>query len=76
MMKTLMIALAAGALLVPAADAAPKNRQKRQGARIHRGVHNGSLTRPEAVGLGRAVRRARLVEGSQERCQQSGPVKA
>lgn len=70
MMKTLMITLAAGALLIPAADAAPKNRQKRQGARIHQGVHSGSLTGPEAVGLGRrwtglnrSIRRDRLDGG-------------
>jgi hypothetical protein len=53
MKKILMATLIAGALLIPAADAAPKNRQKRQGARIGQGAQSGSLTGPEAQRLGR-----------------------
>ena len=53
MKKLLMATLVAGALLIPAAEAAPKHRQKRQGVRIAQGARNGSLTGPEAHGLGR-----------------------
>ncbi len=52
MKQFFVVSLLAGALLVPAADAAPKHRQKRQGARIAHGVNDGSLTRPETFRLG------------------------
>ena len=52
--KLFLITLVGGALLAPGMEAGVKARQKRQGARIHQGVHDGSLTRREAKRLGYA----------------------
>jgi len=52
--KLFLITLVSGALLAPGMEASIKARQKRQGARIHHGVRDGSLTRPEAHRLGHA----------------------
>ncbi len=52
--KLFLITLVSGALLAPGSQASIKGRQKRQGARIHQGIRDGSLTRPEAHRLGHA----------------------
>lgn len=50
-MKRIIVGLMATALMVPAFGANLKNREKKQSARIHQGVENGSLTKPEAARL-------------------------
>ncbi len=53
MKRMILTAIVAGVLVVPTMNAGIRHREKRQGARIHQGVHNGSLTRREAAGLSR-----------------------
>jgi hypothetical protein len=51
-MKQIIVALMATAMVVPAfGQSKIKGREKNQASRIHQGVQNGSLTRPEAARL-------------------------